>query len=151
VIIDVIGQIGVNPGTQWSNNGVSTLDSTLRRKSNITSGDTNGGDVFDPSLEWISFPNDTVSGLGSHSIASSNGTVVTLTLTDGFNSSSCEAFVTVLDVTPPTFTTAANSLDRTVACGNASALTTALALAPQGTDVCGTPTLALISNTTTTG
>ncbi|AFY81265.1 DUF4347 domain-containing protein [Oscillatoria acuminata] len=69
IILDAIGQIGVNPGTAWSGGGVSTLDRTLRRKSTITTGDTNPNNPFNPSLEWIGFPPNTFNGLGSHNAA----------------------------------------------------------------------------------
>ncbi|MCB2153404.1 S8 family serine peptidase [bacterium] len=67
-VIDSIGQVGVNPGTEWLNNGVGTADETLRRWATITDGDTNSGDAFDPSAEWVSFPVDTFSGVGSHTV-----------------------------------------------------------------------------------
>ena len=70
-IVDVIGQIGFDPGTAWSANGVSTLDQTLRRKVGILQGDTNGSDVFNPSLEWNAFGTDIYTGLGSHTASSS--------------------------------------------------------------------------------
>lgn len=66
-LLDVIGQIGVDPGTAWTGGGLSTLDRTLRRKAGISSGDANGNDAFDPSIEWEGFPNNTSDGLGSHS------------------------------------------------------------------------------------
>ena len=66
--IDVIGQIGFDPGTAWSGGGVSTVDTTLRRKATIQTGDPNGGDAFDPSVQWEGFPIDTFDGLGGHSI-----------------------------------------------------------------------------------
>jgi len=62
-IIDVIGQIGFDPGTEW---GGVTADNTLRRKNTICAGDPNGTDVFDPSVEWDAFPTDTFDGLGNH-------------------------------------------------------------------------------------
>ncbi|GAB4454291.1 MAG: hypothetical protein OHK0041_18560 [Anaerolineales bacterium] len=62
-VIDVIGQIGFDPGTEW---GGVTADNTLRRKNTICAGDPNGADTFDPALEWDSFPTDTFDGLGSH-------------------------------------------------------------------------------------
>jgi predicted extracellular nuclease len=62
-IIDVIGQIGFDPGTEW---GGVTADNTLRRKNTICAGDPNGTDVFDPSVEWDAFPTDTFNGLGNH-------------------------------------------------------------------------------------
>ncbi len=66
VTVDVIGQIGYNPGTEWIVSGVSTMNQTLQRKCAITSGDAIGSDVFDPSLQWNTFAIDTISGLGSH-------------------------------------------------------------------------------------
>jgi len=68
ITLDVIGQIGFDPGTEWVVGGVSTLNQTLQRKCGINSGDTNGGDAYDPSLEWNTFAQDTFSGLGSHTV-----------------------------------------------------------------------------------
>lgn len=51
VFVDVIGQIGFNPGTEWGSGLSSTADNTLRRKDTITGGDTNGTDAFDPAVE----------------------------------------------------------------------------------------------------
>ncbi|WP_445717972.1 choice-of-anchor D domain-containing protein [Flavobacterium sp.] len=67
VVIDVIGQIGFDPGTQWNSGGASTLDMTLVRKFAIQIGDANGADAFDPSVEWNAFATDTTSDLGIHS------------------------------------------------------------------------------------
>ncbi len=76
-ILDVIGQVGFDPGSAWGSGSVSTLDRTLRRKANNCGGDTNSGNVFDPSPEWEGFPNDTFAGLGSHtSLCVSEPTVV---------------------------------------------------------------------------
>ena len=47
--IDVIGQIGVDPGTRWGSPPTSTADNTLRRKSTIGAGDANGSDRYPPS------------------------------------------------------------------------------------------------------
>jgi hypothetical protein len=68
-IIDVIGQIGFDPGAEWGSGLTSTADNTLRRKSNITKGDTYGSDTFDPSVEWDGFAVDTFDGLGSHTVS----------------------------------------------------------------------------------
>ncbi len=65
-IIDVIGQVGFDPGSQWGIDLVSTADNTLRRKDHICAGDTNGSDVFDPSAEWDGYANNTFDGLGAH-------------------------------------------------------------------------------------
>ena len=68
VVIDRIGQLGTDPGTAWTGAGVSTLDQTLRRKPSVTAGDADASAAFDPSVQWESFPVDTSSGLGSHTI-----------------------------------------------------------------------------------
>jgi predicted extracellular nuclease len=65
-IVDSIGQVGVDPGTEWGTGLTSTADNTLRRKSSITAGDTNPTDAFDPAAEWDGFAVDTFDGLGSH-------------------------------------------------------------------------------------
>ena len=66
VAIDVVGQIGFDPGSEWGSGNTSTADNTLRRKASITMGDPNGSNVFDPSVEWDGFANDTFGGVGSH-------------------------------------------------------------------------------------
>ncbi|MBK6768421.1 MAG: lamin tail domain-containing protein [Ardenticatenales bacterium] len=65
-LVDVFGQIGVDPGTEWGTGLQSTQDNTLRRKVDVCQGDTNGGDVFDPSVEWDGFAVDTFDGFGAH-------------------------------------------------------------------------------------
>jgi hypothetical protein len=64
-LLDVIGQIGVDPGEAWGSGSITTADHTLRRKCSVTVGDANGLDAFDPSGEWQALPADTFSGLGS--------------------------------------------------------------------------------------
>ncbi|MGQ0503000.1 MAG: lamin tail domain-containing protein [Panacagrimonas sp.] len=64
-LLDVIGQIGNDPGTQWGSDLASTADNTLRRKAAIQQGDTVGTDAFDPALEWDGFANDSFDGLGA--------------------------------------------------------------------------------------
>ncbi|MBW4648780.1 MAG: DUF4347 domain-containing protein [Kastovskya adunca ATA6-11-RM4] len=71
-IIDSIGQIGNDPGTEWGSGLTSTQNNTLRRKSNVTTGDPNPFDPFDPSAQWDGFAQDTFNGLGSHTIANTN-------------------------------------------------------------------------------
>ena len=65
VTLDVIGQIGFDPGNAWTGGGLSTLDQTLRRMCTVTAGDPDGSDAFDPSAEWEGFATDDMSGLGS--------------------------------------------------------------------------------------
>jgi cysteine-rich repeat protein len=63
--IDVIGQIGFDPGAEWGTGLTSTADNTLRRKCSVTIGDSNGADVFDPSIQWVGSAIDDFSGVGS--------------------------------------------------------------------------------------
>ncbi len=72
-LVDVIGQIGTDPGTEWVNGSVSTLSKTLRRKSSITAGDTDGSNAFDPATEWDASAVDTASDLGSHTVTTLSG------------------------------------------------------------------------------
>ncbi len=67
VILDVIGEVGFDPGNEWGSGDTSTQDNTLRRMGSIVAGDTNPDDPFDPSLEWLGFLNNTFDGLGEHS------------------------------------------------------------------------------------
>jgi uncharacterized protein len=65
-VLDVIGQIGFDPGTEWGTGSTSTGDNTLRRKAAIEAGDPNGADTFDPAAEWDGFEQDNSADLGSH-------------------------------------------------------------------------------------
>ena len=65
VAVDIIGQIGVDPGSSWGSGGTVTENCTLRRKMTVTCGDKDGSDVFDPSIEWDGLSVDTFDGLGS--------------------------------------------------------------------------------------
>ena len=64
--VDVFGQIGVDPGTEWGSGATGAGDATLRRQADVCVGDTNGADAFDPADEWDGFPIDTFDGLGAH-------------------------------------------------------------------------------------
>ncbi|ULL19840.1 hypothetical protein DVH26_17200 [Paenibacillus sp. H1-7] len=68
VVIDTIGQLGFDPGTKWADSGVETVDKTLVRKSSVVTGDNQPEDSFNPSLEWVAFPIDTFSNLGTHTM-----------------------------------------------------------------------------------
>jgi predicted extracellular nuclease len=65
-VIDSLGQVGFDPGTEWGTGVVSTADNTLRRKA-ACEPDTATGDVFDPSVQWDGFATNTFDGLGAHS------------------------------------------------------------------------------------
>ncbi len=65
-VVDAIGQVGTDPGSQWGSGLVSTADNTLRRMASVCTGDTDETDAFDPALEWDGYDTDTFDGLGSH-------------------------------------------------------------------------------------
>ena len=67
-VLDVIGQIGFDPGSEWGSGLTSTADNTLRRKTAVQTGDPNGGDAFDPAAEWDGFATDAFGGLGAHDV-----------------------------------------------------------------------------------
>jgi predicted extracellular nuclease len=64
-VLDVIGQIGVDPGDAWTNGETSTLNQTLRRRCTASLGDRDGSNAFDPAAEWAALPIDTFDGLGA--------------------------------------------------------------------------------------
>ena len=68
-VVDVIGQVGFDPGTAWGSGMASTLDHTLRRQAGVGAGDPDGSNAFDPAAEWDGFDRDTVGGLGQHTAA----------------------------------------------------------------------------------
>lgn len=72
-VVDVIGQIGADPGTEWGTAPTTTLDATLRRKAAVATGDANGADAFDPATQWDGLALDTFDGLGAHQITPGGG------------------------------------------------------------------------------
>ena len=77
--IDVIGQTGLDPGTEWGTGLASTADNTLRRKQGVMDGDPNGGDAFDPATQWDGFASDTFAGLGTHTVTPPDNAPVSVT------------------------------------------------------------------------
>lgn len=73
VVVDSIGQIGVDPGAEWGSGLTSTSDNTLYRKAAITTGDTNPSDAFDPALEWDGYALNHIAGLGVAPAGSGGG------------------------------------------------------------------------------
>lgn len=65
-VVDSVGQIGVDPGSEWGSGLNSTADNTLRRAADSCEGDTNPGDAFDPAVGWVGFATDAFDGLGAH-------------------------------------------------------------------------------------
>lgn len=65
-VVDVIGQVGFDPGSQWGEGTTSTANNTLRRNADVCTGDVDGTDAFDPAAQWEDFVSDTFDGLGAH-------------------------------------------------------------------------------------
>ncbi|QMS84226.1 lamin tail domain-containing protein [Candidatus Xianfuyuplasma coldseepsis] len=68
VVIDIIGLVGEDPGSNWPVGDGSTGEHTLYRASNVASGNP----VFDPS-EWVVAEQNTFDGLGEHALAAPSG------------------------------------------------------------------------------
>ena len=114
-VVDSIGQIGFDPGTEWGTGLASTADNTLRRTTSVTAGDTNPGDVFDPSVGWDGFATDTFDGLGAHSTTTADAApaVSSTTPTNGATEQSVVSNVTVRFSEPVATSAAAFALSCT--------------------------------------
>jgi predicted extracellular nuclease len=67
VIVDSIGQNnGIDPGVFWGTAPCTTAEYTLVRKATVCFGDLDPTNAYDPATEWDSYPQNTVSYLGSH-------------------------------------------------------------------------------------
>lgn len=84
-MIDIIGIIGNDPGTNWSVGTGATSEFTLVRMFVHTDGETNWAIG---ATEWDIYPQNTVSNLGSHTGASCCSTT-----TDTITVSSCENYI----------------------------------------------------------
>ncbi len=65
-IIDIIGQVGFDPGNQWGNGLLSTQDNTLIRSDQVFEGDTEGSDVFSLQPGWLGYATNEHDNLGVH-------------------------------------------------------------------------------------
>jgi uncharacterized protein len=99
VPLDVIGQIGFDPGTEWGTGLASSADNTLRRTTTICAGDTNGTDGFDPSVEWDGFATDTFDGLGSHTASCETDTAPSASSTTPANGATGVALNANIEIT----------------------------------------------------
>jgi hypothetical protein len=66
-LLDVIGQIGVDPGQAWG--GGATIDHSLRRRCDVSHGRLDGDAPFEPSTEWLSVADDIFADLGQQNCA----------------------------------------------------------------------------------
>ena len=67
-VLDTIGQVGHRPASPayWGSGDVTTVDHTLVRKPEVCAGDTVPNDPYDPIPEWLGYPQNTFTHLGSH-------------------------------------------------------------------------------------
>jgi uncharacterized protein len=72
-ILDVIGQVGFDPGTEWGTGLTSTSDNSLRRKASDCSGDVNASDAFDPATKYDGFATNAFDALGAHTSSCVSG------------------------------------------------------------------------------
>jgi hypothetical protein len=106
-VVDSIGQVGFDPGTEWGTGMASTMDNTLRRRAFVDAGDTNPSDVFDAAAQWEGHPTDTFDGLGGHSLCEPNAPTLTVVAAPGMlwppnhKRVAVEALVTAQDDTDP--------------------------------------------------
>ena len=134
-VLDVFGQIGFDPGTNWGTAPDSTLNTTLVRDSVVCQGDTNGSNAFDPGPEWTGSAQDTTANLGSHS-ASCSAAVPTLSIATTASvaegNTGCVGGTTALNFTVTSSSPAASNINFT--------FTTADGTAASGSDFTSTGT-----------
>jgi predicted extracellular nuclease len=129
-IVDAIGQVGFDPGSEWGSGLTSTQDNTLRRAESVCIGNTDETAAFDPSLEWVGYATNTFDGLGAHTAncgtsirlnefsASTTGTDVEYVEIFGTPNTDFSAY-TVLEIEGDT--TGAGVVDEVIALGTTDA------------------------------
>ncbi|HMB53229.1 MAG TPA: lamin tail domain-containing protein, partial [Thermoanaerobaculia bacterium] len=65
-VVDSLGQLGSDPGSEWGVGDTSTQNNTLVRMAASCAADTIPNDAFDPSVDYDGFPIDTFTDLGMH-------------------------------------------------------------------------------------
>jgi uncharacterized repeat protein (TIGR02543 family) len=83
-VIDSIGQVGFDPGSEWGSSGLTTSDHSLVRNADILTGDTNPNDEYSLS-EWTAYPQDTSTYLGSHNMNTGIDIITSSALADSIN------------------------------------------------------------------
>lgn len=127
---DIVGRIGEDPGSSWTNEPYSTANQTLVRKSSVSAGITsNPGSGF-PTLttEWNTYAQDTVSDLGSHTFSGGGSTPMAaeITITDPASASTSVAYATsTYDVSGTCNTAAVGQIKWTNSLTGAAGTTTA--------------------------
>lgn len=110
VLIDVIGVIGTDPGTNWPVAGTgATSEFTLIRKDAVVEGTTDwaasAGTDADNS-QWVVYPQDFASGLGSHKqpLPSTDNDILTFTIPTQLGTTSIDNVTHTVVVNMPTGT-----------------------------------------------
>jgi len=88
--VDVLGQIGFDPGTYWGTSADNTLDHTLVRKPTVLTGDADGSNAFDPSPEWLFYAQNTFTYLGAHTMTGGSAPTLAWTGEAGYVSDGVE-------------------------------------------------------------
>ncbi|HEX2251728.1 MAG TPA: lamin tail domain-containing protein [Thermoanaerobaculia bacterium] len=65
-VVDSLGQVGFDPGSQWGSGDASTADNTLVRKAGACTGDLDPSDAFDPAVDYDGLPQNSFGDLGVH-------------------------------------------------------------------------------------
>ncbi len=65
-LVDVIGILGEDPGSNWGTSPCTTNEATLVRKINVCAGDIIADDPFDPATEWDCYAQNIFDFLGQH-------------------------------------------------------------------------------------
>ena len=63
VVVDVLGEVGVNPGEGWPVNDITMLHNTLVRIPEVTTGSPDWDEVDD---QWVDYPENTFEFFGEH-------------------------------------------------------------------------------------
>jgi predicted extracellular nuclease len=63
-VVDSIGQVGFDPGTEWGGGNQSTAEATLRRPAANETADTDSANAYDPAAIYNGFDQNTFDGLG---------------------------------------------------------------------------------------
>ncbi len=163
-VIDVIGQIGFDPGSEWGSGLTSTADNTLRRKVDICAGDPDGSDAFDPAVQWDGYATNTFDGLGSHTASCGGSTGPAEPVINEFSASTTSTDVeyveifgdantdysayTVLEIEGDFSGTNTGTVDEVISLGTTDANRLYLASLPAGALENGTISLLLVKNFT---
>ncbi|GIU32177.1 endonuclease [Shewanella sp. MBTL60-007] len=102
-VIDRFGKLGEDPGSAWTdanNPDFSSANKTLRRKTSVTTGDTDAGAAFPSNDQWVVFDTDTSDGLGctGESACSAEATPGLLLITEYVEGSSSNKAIEISNV-----------------------------------------------------